>query len=126
MQDNSKLVKSRLRALRKQRKLNQRDIADFLGTTVATYSRYEKGLFKLDSGLLCKMAEYYDVSVDYILMRTNDPCLCRVKSDSYIDFYIKYDSLDTGKKELLAAIADAMKRNMAEQLSVQSLDSHNI
>ena len=114
MQENSRLVKSRLRDLRKKQGLTQVDIAGILGTTLATYSRYEKGMFKLESGLLCKLAEYYDVSVDYILLRTNDPRMYKERSDNYIEFSMKYNDLDEEKKELLTAIINAMLERKAE------------
>ena len=118
MQDNSKLVKSRLRELRKKMRLTQVDLANILGITVATYSRYEKGMFRLESGILCKVAEYYNVSVDYILMRTNDPRMYEDRSDSYIDFFLKYDNLNKDKKEILSAIIDVMmeKETKSEEL----------
>lgn len=100
---------SRLKELRRKLGLTQVDMAEFLGVTVATYSRYEKGLFRLDAGILCKLADYYGVSVDYILLRTNDPRMYKVNSDCDIEFAIKYANLDDYKREILAAVVSAIE-----------------
>lgn len=114
MQLNSRLVKSRLKELRKQHLLTQAEVAELVGLTVATYSRYEKGLYKLESGMLCKLAEYYGVSVDYILVRTDEPHMYKKKFDNYIDFSMKYNSLNEDKKEILTAIIDAIAAKKAD------------
>lgn len=53
--------------LRKQKKLLQKDLASFLGISVSTYSNWEQGKFEPDNNALIKLAEFYHVSVDYLL-----------------------------------------------------------
>lgn len=103
-------VNSRLKELRKQRGLTQVEVAQIVGLTVATYSRYEKGLFKLESIMLCKLAEYYGVSVDYILMRTNDPRMYKDTPMADIDFLAQYARLNEANQEILVAIASVMEK----------------
>ena len=51
----------------------QHGIADVLGTSQTMYARYERGANELPVRHLIKLAEYYHVSTDYLLGRSNDP-----------------------------------------------------
>ena len=62
----------RMRELRKERKLRQEDIAAELNIAVTTYCRYELGMREPVASLLDRMADYYDVSVDYLLGRSDN------------------------------------------------------
>lgn len=53
--------------LRKAKKVTQKEMADFLKTTQTTYSRYEKGTREPDITTLCSLADYFGVTVDYLL-----------------------------------------------------------
>ncbi len=61
----------RLRDLREDKDLRQEDIAEVLGISQTVYSRYERGLQTIPVIHLLKLADYYQVSTDYILGRTN-------------------------------------------------------
>lgn len=61
----------RLRDLREDHDLKQVDIAEYLGIKQTVYSRYERGFQTIPVEHLIKLADYYNVSVDYILERTN-------------------------------------------------------
>lgn len=63
---------TRLKELRKERGLLQKDIANYLQIAVSTYSYWEQGTYEPDNQSLNKLAEYFDVSVDYLLGRTDD------------------------------------------------------
>lgn len=60
-----------LRDLREDHDLKQVDIAEYLGIKQTVYSRYERGFQTIPVEHLIKLADYYNVSVDYILERTN-------------------------------------------------------
>lgn len=62
----------RIRELREDNDLRQKDIAEILGTTQQVYSRYEKGENEMPIRHLITLSRYYDVSVDYILGETDD------------------------------------------------------
>ena len=51
----------------------QTEVAAFLGMKQPQYYRYETGLRDIPSDILIKLADYYGVSTDYILGRTNNP-----------------------------------------------------
>lgn len=60
-----------LAELRKERGLLQKEVANYLKVTVATISNYEKGVHSPDLNTLIKLADFFDVSTDYMLQRTN-------------------------------------------------------
>ena len=62
----------RLKDLREDADLKQRHLADFLGCDQATYSRYENGKLDIPTDIWKKLAEYYNVSIDYIMGLTSD------------------------------------------------------
>lgn len=62
----------RLRDLREDKDLLQKDIAEILGITQTVYSRYERGFQTIPVAHLLKLADFYDTSTDYILGRTNN------------------------------------------------------
>lgn len=65
------MYQNRLRDLREDRDLKQKDIADLLTIHQTTYSDYELGKLNIPIAVLHILADYYNVSVDYLLGRTN-------------------------------------------------------
>lgn len=59
-----------LAKLRKERGYYQKEVAAYLNVTVATISNYEKNVHAPDLDTLVKLADFYDVSTDYLLQRT--------------------------------------------------------
>lgn len=67
----------RIRDLREDNDITQTAVANYLGMKQPQYFRYENGLRDIPSDILIKLADFYDVSTDYILGRTNNPKLNR-------------------------------------------------
>lgn len=63
----------RLRDLREDKDMKQADIAEILGIKQTVYSRYERGFQNIPIEHLLTLADFYNVSTDYILGRTNNP-----------------------------------------------------
>lgn len=63
----------RIRDLREDRDLTQRQMGEILSCSQRVYSNYERGDIDIPTAILIKLADYYDVSVDYLLERTNNP-----------------------------------------------------
>ena len=63
----------RIRDLREDRDLSQGQVAKLLNVSQATYSRYESGVLDIPTETLLKLADYYGVTVDYILGRSQAP-----------------------------------------------------
>ena len=69
----------RLKDLREDNDLKQKEIAAFLGIDQRVYSNYDTGKREIPVHLLLKLAEYYHTSTDYILGLTDDPYTERSK-----------------------------------------------
>lgn len=63
----------RLRDLREDNDLRQRELAAYLQCTPNCYSHYEQGIRNIPIEVMVKLADYYGVSVDYLLGRTDVP-----------------------------------------------------
>ena len=66
-------MKNRVKDLREDHDLKQKEIAAHIGITQRKYSYIETGAQPLTDEILVKLADYYKVSVDYILCRTDKP-----------------------------------------------------
>lgn len=64
---------NKLHELRTSRGMNMKQVASALGIPYTTYVNYEKGVRELNSEMLVSFAEFYNVSVDYLIGRTADP-----------------------------------------------------
>ena len=63
---------NRIRDLREDEDLNQTQVAKMLGMSQTGYSKYETGENDIPTIILIKLADFYDVSVDYLLNRTDN------------------------------------------------------
>lgn len=61
----------RLRDLREDSDLTQKQLAEMLGMSQTGYSKYETGENDIPTAILIKLADYYETTTDYILGRTN-------------------------------------------------------
>lgn len=61
----------RLKDMREDKDLVQKQVADFLGINQRVYSNYETGKREIPVKHLIKLAELYNTSTDYLLGRTN-------------------------------------------------------
>ena len=67
----------RLRDLREDHDLSQTQVADLLHIQQTVYSRYERGFQTIPLEHLIKLADYYQVSLDYLTGRTDRSALHR-------------------------------------------------
>ena len=63
----------RLKLLRKKKGISQLKLAMDLSMNQNSISRYENETREADYATLIKFADYFDVSIDYLLERTDDP-----------------------------------------------------
>ena len=64
---------TRIRDLREDKDLNQTKVAKMLGMSQTGYSKYETGENDIPTAVLIKIADFYNVSIDYILGQTDNP-----------------------------------------------------
>ncbi|GHV34579.1 transcriptional regulator [Synergistales bacterium] len=63
----------RLATLRRDRKLSLQQLGDAIGKTNQAISLFEKGRGLPSFEVLCHLADYFDVSIDYLVGRSDDP-----------------------------------------------------
>ncbi|MFJ7842038.1 helix-turn-helix domain-containing protein [Lysinibacillus sphaericus] len=75
------MLSIRLKALRTQQRKTQQEMADLLGITRQGYAKYENNLGEPDNSTLSKLADYFEVSTDYLLGRTDKIALTPQEKD---------------------------------------------
>ena len=62
----------RYRDIREDRDMTQQQVAEYLGMKQPQYSRYERGVSDMPASAVCRLADLYDTSTDYLLGRTSN------------------------------------------------------
>lgn len=65
------MIFENIRNLREDNDKKQQELADYLNVKQTTYSKYELGKINIPIEVLIKLADYYGVSIDYIVGRTS-------------------------------------------------------
>jgi transcriptional regulator with XRE-family HTH domain len=98
----------RLRELRKEAGLSQKDFAKEFGAAQNTVSQWETGTRRIDDETLCRIAAYFDVSIDYLLERTNEKkSLANNVSEAKREMIALIDQLSDEQVTKLLQIANA-------------------
>ncbi len=63
-------MRMRIRNLREDNDLTQKQIAEYLMCDQSLYSKYERGEREIPLNLIIKLADYYNVSIDYLVGRS--------------------------------------------------------
>ncbi|MGN1169485.1 MAG: helix-turn-helix domain-containing protein [Acutalibacteraceae bacterium] len=63
----------RIRELREDNDITQKELSKILNCSQQVYSNYELGQRDIPTDILIKLSDYYNVSVDYLLGLTNNP-----------------------------------------------------
>lgn len=103
-----------LRKLREAKGLTQPELAELFGSTQSAISNYESGTREPDISLLMRFAEYFDVTVDYLVGSTDLP----FRIDSGKIFYTELEKeilllcreLSEEDQELMAAVGRHLKK----------------
>jgi HTH-type transcriptional regulator, competence development regulator len=90
------MLGTRLKELRGKR--SQEEVAERIGISRARYSHYENNRSQPDNELLNKLADYYHVTVDYLLGRTNEK---NGTSEEINTAFHDFDNLTEEEKEYL-------------------------
>lgn len=75
------VIYKRIRDLREDKDLTQKDLANYLNVSQKSYSRYERGERTIAPEILSKIAAFHDTTVDYLLNRTDDKTNYAKKKD---------------------------------------------
>lgn len=79
--------------LRKLHDLSQEQVAQLIGVSKQAYGHYEREERELGYDMLCKLADYYGVSVDYLIGHTSNPLADRPMSDVAENFIREYGEM---------------------------------
>lgn len=119
----------RLRELREEKKLLQKDIANFLNITTSAYGYYEQGKREPDTHTVNSLADFYNVSSDYLLGRTNNRSTEHPLSYNQNSLITTIDSLSPqSKKELekyvqLLKLKDLMDNSKSKLMPASEQDT---
>lgn len=102
---------NRLKSLRKNLNKTQEEVAAGLGVSRGAYSHFENDRNEPDSETLSKIADYFQVSIDYLLGRTDDPTPVRAGKTLDEFFEGRNSPADQELKIVLAAEGSGMFSN---------------
>ncbi len=66
-----KMMYKRIKELRKEKGITQVNVSTNIGVEESYYGKYERGIHDIPVSVLIKLADFYNVSLDYITERTN-------------------------------------------------------
>ncbi len=77
-------METRMKSLREDNDLTQKQLSKFLNISQVAYSYYELNKRSIPLELLCKLSDFYNTSIDYLLYRTDEmtPYPKNIKSTS--------------------------------------------
>lgn len=106
----------RLHDMRVDHDLNQIDVATVLGISQQHYSKYETGKYELPARMFSILADYYDVSVDYLMGRIDAPESVAVLKKPFVD-----DKTIGAFAADVCSLSKAARRAVAEYVELQKL-----
>jgi transcriptional regulator with XRE-family HTH domain len=78
------MYKLNLRELRKEKNVTQNEIAQYLKVSRETYSQYETGRHQMNYETLFLLADYYDITIDYLLGRCETNPISVSKNETHL------------------------------------------
>ncbi|MGL4761852.1 MAG: helix-turn-helix domain-containing protein [Sarcina sp.] len=108
-----KLFAERFKKLRLEKEINQKDLSKILQTSTSTIGMWEQGRRSPDKEMLVKIADYFDVSIDYLLGRTDSK-----HSIDDFEFFSEFTVNDDVRKNLPLeqALEISMMKNDKEKI----------
>lgn len=118
-------MENRIRKLRKSRGMNQEALAAFVGVSQQTISKIEHDINSVGIDLLIQLADYFNVTTDYILglsdEKRNPARESKMNSrlENQYDLIIEYEELNVHNQtvllELMRALKEMQKKEAMEQ-----------
>ena len=110
----------KLRELRKEKNITMKKIGEIIGVSESAVSQYENGKRQPDHETLTKLADFFEVSIDYILGRTDDryqkPGEENIKFDEFTyAMYNESKELTEEDKQALLGMARLLKSKLNDK-----------
>lgn len=108
-------MKSRIKELRLSRHLTQRELGDIISFTQQNISKYENNVIEVPVDVLIKIAQYFNVTTDYILGITETKrnlerqVIVNKAIDEYFEYVEIFKTLTNDEKELIWLIMLRLK-----------------
>lgn len=90
---------------RRNRKLTQEQVANILGIPKKTYQNYEREVREADSDVLCALADYYGITLDELVGRTETAAEPETPEEGLVRLYRK---MNEDGREALMIVAEAL------------------
>lgn len=110
-----------LQQLRKKTRLTQDQLADAIGVQCRTYGSWERGEREPDFVTLCKIADYFGVSTDYLLGRTDTPVIVKTEAPPALPEGMKAVELIQDQVPESPDITDVIRSMIADELKNRGL-----
>jgi len=101
------MFQKRLKYLRTNKGFSQQNMADFLGISRQGYGKYEDGKSEPDHNTLIKLSNYFNVTTDYLLGKSDNPDLTEEEA---FDAFRNDPSLERWYKELPKSKEEDLRR----------------
>lgn len=114
------MVKNRIRELRKNLNMSQEALAEIISTTQQAVSRMENHAYDVPSDLLIKMANFFNVTTDYILGVSdvkrdyNGQYRMNQEIDKCYDIVLRYQRLSDINQKTLRCLLDRLEQAQKE------------
>jgi transcriptional regulator with XRE-family HTH domain len=120
----------RLKQLRKEKGIMQKEIATYLNVALGTYSRYESGKIIVTPTILKKLSNYYNVAVDYIignidypLTKTKMEALNRLSSEDLAFLFKNKEFSYSANNELNELLNDITFEELSKIIKIMRIDN---
>lgn len=131
MSDYKAETGGRMFELRKSQGKSQAEVAEYIGLTVAAYQNYEAGRREAGYEVLCKIADMFNVSLDYLLGRTKVKEMNKLSADALTEEQVReiddaivsgYERLPLESRRAFVKMLEELFGNIFEREDYGSMD----
>lgn len=109
-----------LKELRKQKSLSQTDLSKMIGVSVQAYQKYEYGTAEPTFDSLCKLADFYSVTTDYLLGRKEQSSPIEQVSDIELEKRFLQAYFELVSPQMRMKVWDELEQTLKEQIAKES------
>ena len=112
-------IYQRLKDLREDKDLNQKEVGEIIGTSGNYYGDYENGKRDIPTGRMITLANYYKVSMDYITGLTNDKGGLHKNTTAEQEILSKYNALSDIRKGRVLQLLDMLTEEQKQDNNIK-------